>query len=262
MFVGALRQSVMVVGCGGTGGFLAEGLCRLLPRSWSLSLVDFDLVEEHNLLRQAFYPGDVGRFKSQVLAERLSRLFNRPVGFITGPFMRSAWAATSTLLGTPGLVLGCVDNALARTELSQAISVNLWWVDAGNDENWGQVLIGNSRADQLPGAFDGPLQTVYKLPLPTLQSPQLLLPELAPVGDPDCAELVIAGIQSATINQIMAATMLEVTRRLIAGTCPWMSLYLDLDLGVMRPVYATPEHAARISGVPEGRLMATREYRR
>ena len=65
---------ITVVGCGGTGGFVAEGLCRLFrggmpPSSWS----DHDRVEPHNLLRQNFYPEDVGRFKSQALADRLAK---------------------------------------------------------------------------------------------------------------------------------------------------------------------------------------------
>ena len=38
----------------------------------TIVLVDHDRVEPHNLLRQNFYPEDVGRFKSQALADRLA----------------------------------------------------------------------------------------------------------------------------------------------------------------------------------------------
>ena len=62
---------ITVVGCGGTGGFVAEGLCRLFQgRDATIVLVDHDRVEPHNLLRQNFYPGDVGEFKSKALADR------------------------------------------------------------------------------------------------------------------------------------------------------------------------------------------------
>ena len=78
---------ITVVGCGGTGGFVAEGLCRLFQgRKATIVLVDHDRVEPHNLLRQNFYAEDVGRFKSQALADRLARAYRRPVGYSVYPF--------------------------------------------------------------------------------------------------------------------------------------------------------------------------------
>ena len=45
------RPKLVIVGCGGTGSLVAEGLCRLLINSdLTLMLVDFDRVEPHNLL--------------------------------------------------------------------------------------------------------------------------------------------------------------------------------------------------------------------
>ena len=73
---------ITVVGTGGTGGFVAEGLCRLFQgREATIVLVDHDRVEPHNLLRQNFYAEDVGKFKSQALADRLARAYRRPVGY-------------------------------------------------------------------------------------------------------------------------------------------------------------------------------------
>ena len=78
---------ITVVGCGGTGGFVAEGLCRLFQgREATIVLVDHDRVEPHNLLRQNFYRDDVGKFKSQALADRLARAYRRPVGYSVYPF--------------------------------------------------------------------------------------------------------------------------------------------------------------------------------
>jgi tRNA A37 threonylcarbamoyladenosine dehydratase len=46
------RPKLVVVGCGGTGSLVAEGLCRLLINNdLTLMLVDFDRVESHNLLQ-------------------------------------------------------------------------------------------------------------------------------------------------------------------------------------------------------------------
>ena len=57
---------ITVVGCGGTGGFVAEGLCRLFQgRKATIVLVDHDRVEPHNLLRQNFNAEDVGQVQEQ-----------------------------------------------------------------------------------------------------------------------------------------------------------------------------------------------------
>ena len=78
---------ITVVGCGGTGGFVAEGLCRLFTgRPATIVLVDHDRVDPHKLLRQNFYREDVGRFKSQALADRLAGAYGRPVGYSVYPF--------------------------------------------------------------------------------------------------------------------------------------------------------------------------------
>lgn len=74
-------STLVVVGCGGTGGFVAEGLCRLLigKEKYQIVLIDHDRVEEHNLRRQNFFAGDIGKFKSQALADRLSRQYGRKI---------------------------------------------------------------------------------------------------------------------------------------------------------------------------------------
>ena len=33
---------------------------------------------------------------------------------------------------------------------------------------------------------------------------------------------------------------------MVAGTCPFMALYLDMDLGTVTPSYATPEAVERL----------------
>jgi hypothetical protein len=140
--------NVTVVGCGGTGGFVAEGLCRILPERAVLLLIDHDRVEERNLLRQNFYITDLGKYKSEALAHRLAAKFNRPVAYSTLPI--------SMVKGTHNIIIGCVDNGLARGSIAEIASprgyqaqrsLSGWWVDAGNGENYGQVLVGNASAE-------------------------------------------------------------------------------------------------------------------
>lgn len=223
------KYHVVVVGCGGTGGFVAEGLCRILPADVSLVLVDPDRIEERNLIRQNFYRDELGKIKSEALAHRLSRRYHRAVGYSTLPI-------SLTPLPYNTLLIGCVDNGPARRDITRKFTTSYsqsytpyWWVDAGNDENSGQILIGNGTSGQFR---DG---KCHSLPLPTLQRPELLR-EQPKVRS--CAEMAEQG---PTINQGMAVLVVEVVRRLIAGTCPWIQLYLDMNLGTLQPVFATPE---------------------
>ena len=251
--------TVTIVGCGGTGGFAAEGLCRLLPPRADLVLIDHDRVEERNLTRQNFTREDLGQFKSEALAGRLARKYGVPIAY-------STLALGMVELRYPGLIIGCVDNGLARRQIAKIMKnggvgwvggysqlvprelqrgprlvASLWWVDAGNGENYGQILIGNTDRGV---ALDSESGVWHALPLPTLQRPEILAQ--APPQGQSCAQIAEQG---PTINQAMAALVVEVVRRLIEGSCSWMQLYLDLEAGTLNPVLATPEVVENITGI-------------
>ena len=96
---------ITVVGCGGTGGFVAEGLCRLLQgRQATIVLVDHDRVEPHNLLRQNYYPEDEGRFKSQALADRLARAYRASRRLLGLPHTERGLPPRWTPLSRPSLL--------------------------------------------------------------------------------------------------------------------------------------------------------------
>jgi len=107
-----------------------------------------------------------------------------------------------------------------------------WWIDAGNGENYGQILIGNSTLSS-PVTF--PDDRIIDLPLPTIQRPEIL----AQQKRQSCSESVEAGEQGPVINQLMASLVVEVVRRMIEGTCHWVQLYLDLENGTLVPIQAT-----------------------
>ena len=118
------------------------------------------------------------------------------------------------------------------------------------------MLIGNAHLHELRAGFDEPRQTCYRLPLPTIQHPKLLSPPPAEEVRPlSCAELMDTCDQDPTINQAMAAVVLQVVRRLVMGDCPWMALYLDLHHGTLSPILATPENVSRITKIREARLV-------
>jgi PRTRC genetic system ThiF family protein len=239
--------TIAVAGCGGTGSLVAEGLCRLLPAQMAILLVDHDSVESRNLVRQNFYKNELGMFKTEALAHRLSSKFERGISYLTTPVSR--------LEHLPELIIGCLDNGNARRDIAERIRAKCsgpydryrgWYIDAGNGNNYGQVLIGNHPAIGIGKPFERTEEVCFALPLPTEQHPELLV-EVPPA--PACAEAVMQNEQSPIINQCMAALVLEVVRRILIGTCPWMQLYLDMETGALNSTLATPENVAHMLGI-------------
>ena len=264
-----MNSRILVVGCGGTGSFVAEGLCRLLINTdASLMLIDHDRVEAHNLIRQQFFSGDAGKFKSQALAERLSRQYGRSIGYSVYPYMHDLihedWGGGLTTRAAQGIIIGCVDSVAARRSIAEKWGYGNWWIDAGNGYSSGQVLIGNtSVVEQLEGSFDREMQEVVALPLPTLQLPSLLAPPTIPIKDTrDCAEAVMAEDQSPVINQAMATLVLEFMHRLLQGTLCWMGAYLDMEAGTLQTVPAEPMVLARMLGVKVDTLFLQKKSQR
>lgn len=104
-----------VVGCGGTGSIAADALARL--GVGRLTLIDGDRVEPHNLNRlQSCGVGDIGRFKADVLAERIASLL--PDVRIEPVCTAVHEGAGRTQLPSADIVFGCLDNAETR-----------WWLN-------------------------------------------------------------------------------------------------------------------------------------
>jgi PRTRC genetic system ThiF family protein len=233
--------TIVLVGCGGTGGFLAEALCRLLiGRNAQLYLVDPDRVEPHNVARQAFDRADVGRFKAQVLAERLARRFGREIGYSVLPYDHMVQSAVfGAGHSCRELLVGCVDNAAARRMIAATLGERhwgngygppvprTWWLDCGNGRDSGQVLLGNaSRPEALRGAFDRERALCFAVPAPSLQRPDLFDSPPGPQPTVDCAEAVAEDEQGRTVNQMVAALAATFIDKLLEGTCAWMASLL------------------------------------
>jgi PRTRC genetic system ThiF family protein len=258
-----LNATIVLVGCGGTGGFLAEALARLLlGRRAALFLVDPDCVAPENLGRQAFRKADLCRFKAEVLAQRLAADFGCEVGYSVLPYEARVHAAAFDRPSRLGLVIGAVDNAAARRAIAATLDEQTarpfgWgspppvlWLDVGNGYNSGQVLLGNAlRREQLRRAFDPWVSVCRALPAPSLQRPDLLQ---APPADAQpqatCALAIVRAEQSATINQVMAALATSYVERLLEGRCTWMASYLDVDNGTLQCVPADPRQVASVLG--------------
>jgi len=238
---------VVLVGCGGTGSFVALHLARLAyhlrartGQTLAITFVDPDTVEEQNVGRQNFCPAEIGQSKSWTLMRRYNAAFGLAMRAIVAPFAREMLPG-----GKPVLLVGCVDNAAARRELDTATRqrTRVWWLDAGNHEFSGQVLLGNR---DIAHPEISPLGFCAALPLPSVVHPELVQDTaIHPMDESveSCAELAARDAQSLMINQMMAGWVAAyLARLLVSKDLDMRATYVDLLTGSARSVEVTDEH--------------------
>lgn len=246
------RIVIILVGTGGTGSYVSRYLAQLmytlraLGQDIRLILVDPDQVEPKNVGRQDFCRAEVGRLKAETLARRYQEAYGMPITAIADKFraeILEQFRPTSSPSGTLTLVVGAVDSWEARRDIAEAIEAALrqrgpdtpdkiWWVDAGNERDYGQVLSGNSLS---PVPLLSPLGFCFGLPLPHLQDGTLVARrQKKPSAEPEfsCAELAWLGEQDALINKMVATWVAyHVFHLIVRNDLAVMATYVDLKTG-------------------------------
>ena len=209
----ALNRPVKItmLGAGGTGGYIAPHLYRLLhtlDRFVEVTIADGDIVEEKNLVRQNFIASDLGRNKAQVLAERYALAFGMEAQYIPDfieseerlsklvePDTYPEWLYPEKRPEELSILIGAVDNNRSRQLCHQVFKKadDLIYIDSGNGEYTGQVVCGIRRKGR---TYYKPVGDVYP---DVLEKTDKFPTELS------CAEAAISAPQSITAN-IMAAT--------------------------------------------------------
>lgn len=152
---------IVLLGAGGTGGYIAPNLYRLvysLPRKTEIIIVDGDIVEQKNLVRQHFSPADLGRNKAQALAERYAAAFGMETQYIPHyiedekelealvalPVYKKDRGFWGENIGGYTILIGAVDNDRTRKMCNNVFELadRLIYIDSGNDQYTGQVVCG------------------------------------------------------------------------------------------------------------------------
>lgn len=262
-----------LVGAGGTGSFMAMNLARLafelktLGKKANIVIVDPDRVEEGNIPRSNFCFAEIGMNKAETLAGRVSRAWGIEVGFVKEGFRpgllqskNDDWNVQSSNSNKLTILVGCVDNHLARLQIHKALkfygersydssSPRVWWIDGGNGRDTGQVLIGNkfNEKEICEAGRNSPILSL--LPAPSLQHPELLREGEREVRKSPqtndaitCAERIRLGEQSLNVNQRVAVEINEMlTALLLTNSLKRFASYFDLESGTSRSLYTTPE---------------------
>lgn len=249
---------IYVVGCGGTGSFLVPHLCRLANwfdaagKQISITLIDFDRIEEKNLYRQNFCQAELGYNKAQALAVRYKAMFPK---LKIGAVEHQA-SAISLDRSTPTVVIGCVDNTAARKSIEELMieysslmahgfsQIPCWWIDCGNDYTHGQVAIGNWYSVELDDYILEPA-TCTTLPLPTIQYPELLL-QTDENETLSCADRALLSGQSLNINSQMAIAAGEIVHQLLNSQLKRMQVEVDIFRGSMKSTWIAQENIDRV----------------
>lgn len=233
-------KRVVLVGAGGIGTWLAEGVVRLLEWKYpgsALIIVDGDSYEQKNLERQSFT--QVGN-KASVKALELTNQFNQtlvipiPKWVVSDEHPETDEASTkiraTQLINEDDIVLAVVDNFAARKILFDAASKlnNVDVFTGGNDDNLFGSIYHYRRRDGVDVTAH-PVETH-----PEYQNP----PDRNP-GEMSCQERaeVEGGTQILATNMAVAAMILgRIQHTIVSEQNPEQSeIYFDLGLGMSQP---------------------------
>lgn len=231
--------AIFLVGCGGTGSYVAPTIARLakqISHPTKIYFIDPDKVEEKNVGRQNFCYAEIGAYKAESLAARLTAAWGMEIKAIPERWSQTLFSRHRNWQWS-NLIIGCVDNAAARKEISACSHSATGWIDAGNSEQAGQVLYGNEDKEFLFHSHNCP-----NLPLPSLQEPGLLIPSKLTKQKQSCADLIAANIQSLTINQMMGAIVSQYLYSLLCSKpLKHHATYINLETMGTQVSWNTPE---------------------
>ena len=258
------KLRIIQVGAGGTGSFAALAVARLMyelkesGKTVELLIVDPDRVESGNIPRSNFCAAEIGSFKAQTLAKRITLAWGLECHYAKEPFDAEVHLKQSASdYRSLTVLIGCVDNHLARTEMHRAVeqfqgyrsndAPNIWWIDAGNGKFSGQVLIGSTTKRLKSESHFVGSSICRSLPAPSLVHTELLTDQesktrqqTAPIS---CPERIRLGEQSLNVNQRAAVEVGEMlTSMFLTRNLKRFATYFDLETGTSRSLYCTLDH--------------------
>lgn len=249
---------VAVVGCGGNGSQLLNGLARLdrsirelgHPGGLQVTAYDPDKVSVANMGRQLFSPADIGLPKATVLVHRLNCFFG-----LDWKGRNEIFKEVSPSDDSPDrvdLLITCVDTAKARREIHEAISrkeraTPLYWLDLGNRQQDGQVILGQpiawTREINPPGHYgqpiDCPAHPMNPRRLRTVVEvfPELLDRRLREDNAPSCSLAEALEKQDLFINDHISRWALQLLWSLFRrGEIAHHGYFINLESGSVNPL--------------------------
>ena len=243
--------TVNLIGAGGTGSQVLTGLARLDVTLRALghpglfvTLYDPDIVTEANIGRQLFSGSELGLNKAAALATRINRFF----GY--------AWEARECrypIITKEGdksvplanIIITCTDNTCSRLDLWRFLKkyreyknndekAPIYWMDFGNAQTTGQVMVGNIRSK-----ISQPASSEY-LPMPRMN---VITEEVnystieEKDSGPSCSLAEALERQDLYINSILAQVGCDILWKMFKeGRTLYRGAYINLDTLRVNPI--------------------------
>jgi PRTRC genetic system ThiF family protein len=222
---------IILLGAGGTGGYVAPHLYRLLytlARPVKAVIADGDIVEQKNLVRQNFISADLGRNKAQVLAERYAQAFGMEALYIPD-FIEdeNRLIELTNSQGGLSILIGAVDNNKSRRLCHQVFTKvpDIIYIDSGNGEYTGQVVCGVRRRGR---TYYKPVGEAY---------PDVLLDTDKFPTEMSCAQAAVSAPQSIAANIMAAAAVVSYLYNiLVLGSIETRSVTFSAKTVILKPV--------------------------
>lgn len=220
----------VVIGAGGNGGYYIPNLARAVSLAnhklrltkrplHQITIIDADDVEDKNLTRQNFLRADVGKKKAEVLANRYGRAFGLEIQYMDAYIDSPKMLLEIIKNGPTPVIVGAVDNNKTRKLIYDVFKQRngTFWLDAGNEEWGGQVVLGYShyaKADTNMERRSNQLQ-IFHMPCAVEIYPEILAAQDKLPHELSCAERAVSAPQNIFTNQIAASLMQGFTNLLI-----------------------------------------------
>jgi len=242
------KTHLFLVGCGGTGSWLAPHVVRIakllteLQEDVSVTFWDYDTVEAKNIYRQNFCGAEVGMNKASALAHRYGLAWGIPIHVVEEPFASRHGVLSKSLehfynWDRNVVLVTCVDRNAARQEVARVCNdYPTWWVDTGNLKTSGQVAVGRELLENEANPLRLPSVTTWT-PSPSLQFPNVMKngkEETQPMDytHMSCAELALADEQGISINHSIASAAASLlARMLVTKDLRYHCAYVSLEAG-------------------------------
>lgn len=228
-------KNIVVVGAGGTGGYLIPQLARQVALQNKLravegyaphllTIIEADEVELKNLTRQNFIERDISKNKGQVLAERYGAAFGLTINYV--PEYVQSTAQLNTIIRnvesaagvrSMPVIVDCVDNNKTRMILEQtAISLSVedsrdvFLLSSGNEEWAGQVVCSHlprryTREEwKIQGSPKNGSIRQFRTPLLTEMFPEVRNAQDKLPTELSCAERAVSAPQQILTNMVSA----------------------------------------------------------
>lgn len=209
------KFSFIVAGAGGTGGYFLKEFARFMlgpdkeriDRN-GLFILDGDIVEGKNVLRQCFLEEDIGLPKASCMADNLYLNFNQKwKGFQRYILCKQDVLSLFDRKKTIPVLVGAVDNHGCRMVLEEIFDEldDVIYLDSANEYESGEVVIAAKRK----GVVLGPTRSFY--------FPEIRSGDVRNRDEMSCTELNEVAPQHIVTNMMAGNVLLTQVSRIFSG---------------------------------------------